>query len=68
MIYLSAIKTFIYGEIEFKVSTSFGFAQNTLHDFPNTILNSKKRCLPQMPQKLNLSLEWYFYMQKIQED
>ena len=32
-------------------STFFGFAQDTLHDFQNTILNSKWDCLRQMPQK-----------------
>ena len=30
---------------------SFGFARNTIHDFRNTILNSKWHCLRQMPQK-----------------
>ena len=30
-------------------STSFGFAQNTLHDFGNTVLNSEWHCLYQMP-------------------
>ena len=32
-------------------STSFGFAQNTMHDFQNTVLNSKWHSLRQMPQK-----------------
>ena len=32
-------------------STSFGFAQNTIHDFQNTVLNSYWHCLRQMPQK-----------------
>ena len=29
-----------YGELSLIGSTSFGFAQNTLHDFSNTVLNS----------------------------
>ena len=32
-------------------STSFGFAQNTMHDFQNTVFNSYWHCLQQMPQK-----------------
>ena len=42
-------------------STSFGFAQNTMHYFQNTVLNSKWHCLRQMPQKHSLSymsLDW----------
>ena len=32
-------------------STFFDFAQNTIHDFQNTVLNSWWRCLRQMPRK-----------------
>ena len=32
-------------------STYFGFAQNTIHDFQNTVLNSQWHCLRQMQQK-----------------
>ena len=32
-------------------STSFGFEQDTLHDFRNTVLNLLWRCLRQVPQK-----------------
>ena len=39
-------------EMSLKGSTSFGFAQNMMHDFQNTILNSKWHCLRQMPQKI----------------
>ena len=40
-IYLSAIETFICGrEMSSIGSSSFGFAQNTIHDFQNTLLNS----------------------------
>ena len=35
------------------VYTSFGFAQNTIHDFRNTILNSWWHSLQQMPQKVS---------------
>ena len=38
---------FCYTEIE----VNFGFAQNTLHDFQYTVLNSQWHCLWQMPQK-----------------
>ena len=37
--------------MNFMGSTFFGFAQNTIHDFQNTALNSKWHCLRQMPQK-----------------
>ena len=41
IIYLSAIERLIYHrEMSLKGSASFGFAQNTLHDFQNTVLNS----------------------------
>ena len=33
-------------------STAFGFAQNMIHDFQNTVLKSKWHCLRQMPQKV----------------
>ena len=33
-------------------STSFGFAQNMIHGFQNTVLKSKWHCLRQMLQKL----------------
>ena len=40
-VYLSAIETLICGrEMSLIGSTSFGFAQNTIHDFHNTLLNS----------------------------
>ena len=53
IIYLSAIETLICRrEMSLIGSTSFGFAQNTIHDFQNTVLNSKWHCLRQMPQKL----------------
>ena len=38
-------------EISFIGSTSFGFAQNTINDFQNTVLNSYWHCLRQTPQK-----------------
>ena len=34
-----------------KGSTSFSFAQNTIYDFQNTVLNTYWHCLRQMPQK-----------------
>ena len=41
IIYFSAIKTLTSrGEMSLMASTSFGFAQNTIHDFQNTVLNS----------------------------
>ena len=41
IIYLSAIGTLICRrEMSLIESTSFGFAQNAIHDFQNTILNS----------------------------
>ena len=40
-IYLSAIERLICRrEMSLIGSTSFGFAQNTIHDFQNTVLNS----------------------------
>ena len=42
IIYLSAIETLICRrEMSSMGSTFFGFAQNTVHDFRNTVLNSK---------------------------
>ena len=38
-------------EMSFIGSTSFGFAQNSIHDFQHTVLNSKWHCLRQMLQK-----------------
>ena len=39
--YLGAIETLICRrEMSYIGSTSFGFAQNTIHDFQNTVLNS----------------------------
>ena len=41
IIYLSAIEILIYRrEVDLIGSTSFSFAQNTIHDFQNTVLNS----------------------------
>ena len=41
IIYLSAIETLICRrEMRLIGSTSFGFAQKTIHDFQNTVLNS----------------------------
>ena len=52
IIYLSAIETLLCRrEMSLIGSTSFGFAQNTIHDFQNTLLNSLWHCLRQMPQK-----------------
>ena len=52
-IYLRAIETLICRrEMSLIGSTSSGFAQNTIHDFQNTVLNSKWLCLRQMPQKI----------------
>ena len=52
IIYLSAIEGLICRrEMSLIGSTSFGFAQNTMHDFQNTVLNSWWHCFRQMPQK-----------------
>ena len=41
IIYLSDIQTLIcHREMSLIGSTSFGFAQNAIHDFQNTVLNS----------------------------
>ena len=56
IVYLRAIGTLICRrEMSLIGSTSFGFAQNTKHDFQNTVLNSQ--CLRQMPKK-NDELGW----------
>ena len=53
IIYLIAIETLICRrEMSLMGPTFFGFAQNTIHDFKNTVLNLKWHCLRQMPQKL----------------
>ena len=50
-IYLGVIETLIcHKEISLIGSTSFGFAQNTIHDFQSIGLNSWWHCLRQMPQ------------------
>ena len=52
VIYLSAFERFICRrEMSLIESTSFDFAQITMHDFQNTVLNSLWHCLRQMPQK-----------------
>ena len=52
IIYLSAIERLICRrEMSLIGSTSFGFEQNTIHDFQNTVLTSWWPCLRQMPQK-----------------
>ena len=52
IIYSSAIERLIcHREMSLIGSTSFNFAQNTMHDFQNTVLNSEWHCLRQMPQK-----------------
>ena len=52
ILYLSTIGTIICRrEMSLIGSTSFGFAQNTMHDFQNTVFNSKWHCPRQMPQK-----------------
>ena len=59
VIYLSVIETLICRrEMSLIGSTSVGFAQNTIHDFQNTLLNSDWHCLDpgcgklRIPQKL----------------
>ena len=52
IICLNSIETLIcHGTIELIGSASFRFAQNMLHDFRNTVLNSLWHCLRLMPQK-----------------
>ena len=52
IIYFSAIERLVcLGEMSLIESTSFGFAQYTMHDFQNTVFNSKWHCLRQMQQK-----------------
>ena len=56
IINLSAIETLICGrEMILIGSTSFGFVQNTIHVFQNTVLNSYWHCLRQMPQKFKIA-------------
>ena len=51
--YLSAIETLICPrEMSLIGSSSFDFAQNTIHYFQNTILNSLWHCSRQMQQNL----------------
>ena len=46
IIYLSAIETLVsHREMSLKGSTSFGFTQNMILDFQNTVLNSLWHCL-----------------------
>ena len=40
IIYLSAVETLSHREMSSIGSTFFGFAQNTIHDFQNSVLNS----------------------------
>ena len=40
-------------------STSFGFAQNKIHDFQNTVLNLYWHCLRQMPQNPENDTKYY---------
>ena len=57
-IHLSAIKTpinFVILKFSLIGSTSLGFAQITIHDFQNTVLNSKWHCLRQVGD-LNFSI------------
>ena len=66
--YLSVIGTLIC-RIEMRLvgSISFGFAQNTEHDFRNTVLNSWWRCLRRMPQKkttLPVNTQFYVFFGK----
>ena len=57
IIYFSAIERLTCRrEMSLIGSASFGFAQNTMHDFRNTVLNSWWHCLRQMPQKLSIPM------------
>ena len=52
IIYLNAIETLTCcTEMSLLGPNTFGFAQNTLHDFQNTVLNSWWYSLRQMPHK-----------------
>ena len=42
---------FVKSKFSIIASTSFGFARNRLHDFPNTVFKSWWHCLRQMLQK-----------------
>ena len=56
IIYFSATEKLICRrEMSLIGSTSFGFAQNTMHDFQNTVLNSYSHFIRQMPQKPSVS-------------
>ena len=62
IVYLSAIETLTCrGEMTLTGSTSFGFAQNMIHDFQNTVLNLLWHCLRQMPQKSSLEIKKILY-------
>ena len=52
IVYLIAIQTLICRrKLSFLGFTFFGFAQDTIHDFQNTLLNSKWHCLRQIHKK-----------------
>ena len=55
---LGAIETLIcHREMSLKGSTSFGFAQDTINDFRNKVLNSKWHCF----RKRKLTTETFFH-------
>ena len=58
-IWLLSKHLFVIETLDLIGFTFFGFAQNTMHDFQNTVLNSYGHCLRQnfVPQKLNLTNE-----------
>ena len=56
-------KLFVKSKLSLLGSSSFGFAQNTMHEFQNTVLNSKWYCLRQLPQKKHF--EKYFCVLEI---
>ena len=61
IIYLSAVERLICRrELSLIGSTSFGFAQNTTHDFQNTVLNSEWQCLRQVPQKVQIIIQYTY--------
>ena len=52
IIYLSSVETLVCRrEMSLMGLLPSVFAQNTIHDFQNTILNSWWHCIRQMPQK-----------------
>ena len=60
--YLSAIETFICRrEISLIGSTSFGFAQNALHDFLNTLLNSSTNATKMAEVGKNAYFYFFFF-------